>query len=243
MAGGRNWGAGSAAEDDDDAVSPLSAPHPAWFDDLLTGVGQAFEVTGAETPGWSDPHPDRNPSAAEYSRCLDPAKYRILQTRIDAWVRVLVSRGTATSDTVSPTAWTGAVRRPDGWRRVRRLAPLRAGSLGVLLGETVVDGEPFGIDVGMFDPSDASQVFLDTIPDCGCDACDSGSDDLLAVLDGWILSVARGGVVHARSASSYVSRTIDGWQGAGDERALETWLDEDVTVPPGVRRWVGEPWA
>src|SRR4051812_28723044 len=167
MVGGRDWGVRSATEDDDGAVCSLFAPHPAWLDDLLTGVGQAFEVTGAETPGWSDPHPDRNPSEAEYSRCLDPAKYRILQTRIDGWVRVLVSRGIAASDTVSPTAWTGAVRRPDGWRRVRRLAPARPGSLGVLLGETVVDGEPFGVDVGMFDPSDASQVLLDTIPDCG----------------------------------------------------------------------------
>ena len=207
-------------------------------------VDRAFEATGAATPGWPDPHPDRDPSEAEYSRCLDPGKYQILPARAQARAQVLTSRGMATVSNHLPTSWEGAVRGPDGLRLVRRLTPTRAGGLSVLLGETLVDGQPFGIDVGLSGSDDVAPVLLDTVPDCGCDACDSGSDDLLAVLDGWILAVARGGVVHARSASARASRTLDGWQASGEEgRTFETWLDGSVPAPEGVRRWVGEPWA
>lgn len=219
-------------------------PHPAWLDDLLAHVGRAFERTGAGTPGWPDPHPDRSPREEEYSRCLDPDKYQILRTRIDAWVEVLESRGIVIADSVEPSPRTGAVRGPEHVRRVRRLAPTREGGLGVHLGETIVDGDPFGIDLGVSTAGgESSVVLLDTVPDCGCDACDSGSEDLLAVLDGWILSVARGGVVHARSATASVSRTIDGWAGSGAGAEPDLWLDESLPAPPGVERWVGEPWV
>jgi hypothetical protein len=40
-------------------------PRPAWFDTLVTEVDQAFEVTSTDTPGWPDPHPDRNPADGE----------------------------------------------------------------------------------------------------------------------------------------------------------------------------------
>ena len=140
------------------------------------------------------PPPDREPSEEEYSRCLDPGKYRILDARVEAWAQVLSERDIATShDTAPPDqAWTGARRGPEQMLRVRRLDPVVIGGLSLLLATTTVDDAPFGLDVGVVGPA-SDPVFLDTLPDCGCDACDSGSADLLETLDGWVLAVARRG--------------------------------------------------
>jgi hypothetical protein len=94
---------------------------PAWFGALLAEVDRAFQVSGADTPGWPDPHPDRSPAEDEYSRCSNPGKYRILDTRIEAWAQVL-SRGLATVEEMPAGPWIDAPRRPDDHRRVRRVA-------------------------------------------------------------------------------------------------------------------------
>lgn len=215
-------------------------PRPPWFDDLLAHVRRAFEVTGAGTPGWPNPHAGRDVAEEEYSRVTDPGKYLVLHARVEAWVRALARLDMATTVDIPPSPWQDAVRGPDGWRRVRQVTPARPGALGLLVAETLVDGAPFGIDLGLGSAAHAP-VHLDSVPSCGCDACDSGSDDLLETLDGWFLSVARGGVVHARSGASRVSRTADGWQGTGDGQPFDTWLDEAAEAP-GVLRLVGAPW-
>lgn len=223
-------------------MSEYAAPTPpAWVDDLLAGVERAFAVTGADTPGWPDPHPDRDPAEEEYSRCLDPGKYRILGSRLDAWAQVLADRGLAVVRDVEPGAWVDAPRRTDELARVRAFEPVASGGLTLLAATTLVDREPFGVDLGLSAPG-LPTVLLDTVPDCGCDACDSGSADLLEALDGWMLTVARGGVVHARSSTAHISRTFHGWSSSGGG-ALEPWLDEALEPPAGVRRWVGTPWV
>ncbi|NPC96185.1 DUF6226 family protein [Nocardioides sp. zg-DK7169] len=226
-------------------MDPTSLPTtPAWASDLLAAVDRAFAATGADTPGWPDPHWDREPDEAEYSRCLDPGKYRILVRRLEAWIEVLADRDIATVS-VGPwtgAAWLGADRSPDQLQRVYRIVPRTPRGLELLCGVTIVDEEPFGVDVGIRAgqvPASAP-VFLDTLPSCGCDACDDGSAPLLEELDGWFLSVARGGVLHARRGGDSITRTIDGWQGTGDPR--ESWLDADARTRPGLERWAGEPW-
>jgi Family of unknown function (DUF6226) len=224
------------AADMNDASPPT---RPAWFDVLLAGVDRAFVVTGADTPGWPDPHPDRNPPEEEYSRVSDPGKYRILDARVDAWVQVLAEAGVAATHQVPAQSWIAAPRPPAELRRVRQVTPVRPGGLTLLFATTLVDGTPFGLDVATVSGG-GRPVFLDPVPDCGCDACDSGSADLLGTLDGWVLRVARGGVLHARSGQSYVTRTLDGWASAGGGRV--SWLDESSAIPDGVERWVGVPW-
>ena len=111
---------------------------------------------------------------------------------------MLSDRGIATGrEVAAPEPWVGAVRPPDAWALVRRIDPSRPGALSLLLATTLVDGEPFGLDIGIADAA-GPPVLLETLPDCGCDACDSGSADLLLCLDDRVLSVARGGVLHAR---------------------------------------------
>jgi hypothetical protein len=220
-------------------MSPFDAQaRPAWFDTLVAEVDRAFEVTGADTPSWPDPHPDRDPAENEYSRCLNPSKYRILDARVDAWTNVL-SPGLATVEDIAAGPWIDAPRRLEPYHRVRRLASTRAHGLALVLANTLVSGEPFGLDIGVAQ-ADLRTAFVDTVPDCGCDACDSGSADLLWTLDGWFLTVARGGVVHARSDQATITRTVDGWKGTGPD--VRTWLDGSASVPAGTERWIGTPW-
>src|SRR5699024_2075680 len=75
------------AETGDGAAGP---PFSAPLLDLLADVEHAFAVTGADTPPWPDPHlgpggRDVPVREEEYSRCLDPGKYRIVVTRAEAW--------------------------------------------------------------------------------------------------------------------------------------------------------------
>jgi len=226
-------------------ATPFHVPRPDWADGLLADVGAAFAVTGVDTPGWPDPHPDRHPPEEAYSRVLDPGKYRILGTRVEAWLVVLSERGIASGHEVAgPEPWVGAHRPPGDWARVTRLDPARKGGLSLFLATTLVEDAPFGLDIGIADDSGAP-VLLESLPDCGCDACDSGSADLLRCLDERVLCVARGGLLHARRAGRTATLNLDGFSSSGapllegDER---TWLDPDADVPDAVRRWVGAPW-
>jgi len=217
----------------------LGAPHPHWGDRLLHEVDRAFEVTGAATPGWPDPHPDRNPGNDEYSRVTDVGKYRILDARVDAWVAALEAAGIARSVEVSAEPWVAGLRPPADHGRVRRLEPAAAGGLCLVLATTLVDGRPFGLDVGTARAGEAPAV-LAVVPDCGCDACDSGSVDLLTELDCVVLTVARGGVVRAGRGEDVATRTWHGWSlGNGADPG---WLDETASVPHWVDRWIGAPW-
>ncbi|WP_143016096.1 DUF6226 family protein [Nocardioides szechwanensis] len=217
---------------------------PAWANDLVAQVNRVFSRTGADTPGRPDPHQGRPPAEEEYSRCLEAGKYRILDTRIEAWVQTLADRGIAISRDapLSGPRWLGAVRPPEQHHRIQRIDPTAPGGLALWFARTLVDGAQFGVDVGVGTPTGRSEppVLVDVVPPCGCDACDDGSEALLEAVDDWFVTVARGGVVHARDGERRITRTINGWQGTGD--ADEAWLDQSASPPPGLRQWSGEPW-
>jgi hypothetical protein len=197
-------------------------------------------VTGASTPGWPDPHADREPADEEYSRCLDPGKFRILDARVTAWEQVLTGRGVAASREVDPheLRWLTSRRPVDELVRVQVINPVQASGPSLVLATTLVDGEPFGLDLGLLE---GGEVLLNgSVPMCGCDACDDGSELLLEEIDDAFLALARGGVVAARGPGGEIFRTLHGWHGTGP--VGDTWLDPAVPPPPGVRRWVGEPW-
>jgi hypothetical protein len=212
---------------------------PDWSDALLLDVDQAFETTGADTPGWSDPHLGHSPRDEEYSRVADVGKYRILDARLDAWTQVLAEAGLAETRDVPAAPWVDAPRPPSELLRVRQIEPARPGGLALLFATTLVDGAPFGLDVGIARDGDRP-VFVELVPTCGCDACDHGSADLLDVLDSWVLTVACGGVVHARRGADSATRTVQGWSTSAG--AAESWLDASSTPPIGVERWAGLPW-
>lgn len=214
---------------------------PAWVVDLMGAVGRAFEETGRATPGWPDPHPDREVAEEEYSRLTDPDRYRILDARVDAWAAVLDERGVATLQDRTLASWLPARGGGRSAAPVEQvLVPRRVGRLGLAVVRWSTAPQRFGVDLGLVAPGDDTAVLLESIPDCGCDACDSGSADLLEQLDEWVLTVACGGIVHARSAEASISRILQGWQSSGP--ASEAWLNPRVPLPDGVRRWMGAPW-
>lgn len=95
------------------------------------------------------------------------------------------------------------------------------------------------LDVGVATQT-MSPAYIGGAPDCGCDGCDNGSQELLASIDQFFLVAARGGVVHARSDRGRASMHLSGWGGSGACR--ESWLNAEVNAPNDVQRYAGKPW-
>src|SRR5690606_13735191 len=69
------------------------------------------------------------------------------------------------------------------------VTPRRPGALPLVLAQSRIGGvEGAGVTIGVGDPA----IAVCAIPDCGCDACDSGSQDVLDELDTWVGGVVRG---------------------------------------------------
>jgi hypothetical protein len=163
---------------------------------LERAVEAAFALAGAAAAPWPDPHATGPhggvpPREDEYSRCLQPARYRIVVARAEAWAQALLGLGLAVEEPLGDPAraWADVPPQPgppDG----RWLLPGRPGALPLLLAVTGVAAAPrSAVVVG----ADRPAVRLVQVPACGCDACDAGSDDLLAQLDEAVLDVVTGG--------------------------------------------------
>ena len=155
--------------------------------ELLTAVERAFEITGRGYAPWPDPHPDRSPPEEQYSRLLDPAKWRILGARADAWFMALAENGLAVVERDVAVEW------PEGRgayiARTDRLVPLAPGALPIVIARSrLADLDDAGVILGVGDPP----VLVSLCPDCGCDACDSGSQNDLDNLDRHLRGIVAG---------------------------------------------------
>lgn len=204
---------------------------------LLPAVDEAFARLRGDLADWPNPHPVGVPPAEEeYSRRDRPERYRLLAARTDAWVDAVVGAGLGTAERVDPgaVAWVDPSPLPASRTTVLRGRP---GTLAVVV--ALLDDETF-VRVGVGEPVEV----LDLQPDCGCDACDTGSADLLEAVDAAFLLALSGGVHVVRAGDRVVRRSLDGWSGTGsfglDE--AERWLAEaaDGRRTDGVV--AGEPW-
>lgn len=201
---------------------------------LLAAVEREFAVTGAATARWADPHPDGAAARdEEYSRVTDPAKYRIVAARAEAWARVLERSGLATREPLRDpsTVWDEAARAGDYARVAERgtwLRPHAAGALPLLFALRSVDAPDNHLDVGAGDPP----RLLDDVPDCGCDACDSGSAGLLEVIDDAVLDVVSGALVHVLVDGSTAIAGRDRWsaRAAGAGMVSRSRVDEAIAA-------------
>ncbi|MFF1396312.1 DUF6226 family protein [Streptomyces sp. NPDC058287] len=195
--------------------------------DLGRAVDEAFAVTGVDTPPWPDPHPDREVRDEEYSRCSAPEKYRILAARADAWTQALSRLGLAEVETVTDPA--GIWRREPGVavRGTVRLRPVRADAVPLVFGFSAIDDVPGTVlVVGAGEPA----VSIEQLPDCGCDACDSGSADLLEVLDDVVVAVVTGEFVHVDAGEGReIVGTGESWS-ASDWEASGPPVEEALAV-------------
>jgi hypothetical protein len=160
--------------------------------------------TGLEMPSWPDPHTGgRDSFDEEYSRVSHPARYRIVHARARLRAQVLAEHGARTVElTPRPVpAWPDTDPAPVD--RLLRVDPPSgaAGALPLYLCETdgseaetgAVVGNQVGHDDGRppgtaVPPSlgiawGTTDAVLQVQPDCGCDACDTGSADLLEAVD------------------------------------------------------------
>lgn len=173
--------------------------------ELLDAVETAFAGTGADTPGWDDPHegPEgegREALEEQYSRCLDPGKYRILWARAEAWTEVLLARGWADATEVAGEQLPWLIPPHTPRCRATVLRPRRPGAEALTLLRTATDDATGSADLTGVDAQLPGLVIalgepalpVATIPVCGCDACDAGSADLLEDLDSSILSIVDG---------------------------------------------------
>jgi hypothetical protein len=169
---------------------------------ILTDVLRALDTEWASRPehavAWPDPHPERDPDTDEYSRVTDPERYRVVGARAEAWIAVLVRLGLAEA---------GPVPVPDGGAAVQ-LLPFAPDAQPVLVTTRELEGVPGAVvDLAVGDPpvSGAMQ------PDCGCDACDSGSADLLDAVDDAFVRLLGGRLAVVVGKDWQIIATADGW--------------------------------
>ncbi|MGG7102432.1 DUF6226 family protein [Rhodococcus sp. 24CO] len=171
--------------------------------ELLVDVDAAFAVTGAQTPGWPNPYEDGlDPDEAAYERASNPEKYLIVVARAQAWTKVLLDRGWAQE--ASPVRW--ALRPFDSGGADTVLQPASSGAIPLVLTthSPVDSNHPFNVSISAGDPA----VCLASIPDCACDACDSGSATLLEEIDTLVLSLVDGSLQVDVAAKNLSIRTL-----------------------------------
>lgn len=181
---------------------------------LLAAVDLAFEVTGRETASWADPHPDRSPLEAEYSRLTDASRWRIIGARANAWGVALVGAGLARLERGAEVRWR--VSPGTVISRTDRIVPRAAGALPVAVARSQLgDVDDAGVTLGVADPA----VCVAWFPECGCDACDSGSQDVLDELDAHMLGIVSGAFRRLSAGGGEITVIGDGgWRASNLSR-------------------------
>lgn len=155
--------------------------------ELIAAVESAFERTGQGFTPWPDPHPDRMAREEEYSRLIDPGKWRIVGARADAWLAALVDAGIATLEQDATIRWQDDHRFEI--TRTDLVIPRAGGALALVVARSRIGGvDGAGVVLGVGDPT----VCVAWFPDCGCDACDSGSQNELDHFDQYLLAIVTG---------------------------------------------------
>lgn len=162
-------------------------------DSLTAAVEAAFDRTAAGLERWDDPHPppDRVVADEEYSRVTNPAKWRIVGARLDAWTDVLTERSMARVEPSDRVEW-GDHPAPSTVR-IDLIVPVVDGGVVVVAGRTRLgDVDEAGVVLGVRAAKGGAVWMLAILPDCGCDACDSGSQDAIDEVDECLGAIVSG---------------------------------------------------
>jgi hypothetical protein len=213
------------------------------LDELRRAVDDAFVETGRGSTSWPDPYPDRSSIPEDaYSRLTNPARWRILGVRTDAWLIALVGAGLATVQADPAVTWR--TRELPIISRAERLRPTAAGALELVVAHSRIgDVGDAGVVLGVGDPAELVNWF----PDCGCDACDSGSQNELEWLDTNIVGIVTG-AFRRLTAGPMVITVIDGdgsWSADGfhsGARRIGRKVDDILADPRGWDELSGRSW-
>jgi hypothetical protein len=206
---------------------------------VLEAVEREYAVIPAASVSWPDQHPDRNVADEEYSRVTNPGKYAIVGARATAWEQALVALGLATVRPTDVPEELAGVHDAVGFK----LTPTAEGAAPLII---VHGGFEGGADnVVIVGAGTETPVKFGIEPDCGCDACDWGSESLIKAVDADFLGVV-GGFVHAVGRKWDAHTTDGGWECAGKHPAdlEQIFADARAGLPVrrGVRVQIGAPW-
>jgi hypothetical protein len=202
--------------------------------ELLTAVDEAFAVTSRGLAPWPDPHEGRPPADDEYSRLTEPERFRLIGARAEAWIAVLTEHRLATLG--DDVVWAGPAVTVVA--HAVELAPPAADALPIVVARSRVgDIADAGITLGVGRPA----VVLVWLPECGCDACDSGSQNELDELDRHILTIVAGRFRRLSSGERHLTILGDtGWSGHCMSSAE---VRRVLVDPTGWEELTGAPWA
>ena len=116
--------------------------------------------------------------------------------------------------------------------------PLAAGALPLVVARSRIgEVDDAGVVLGVGDPA----VCLARFPECGCDACDSGSQNELDNMDGHVFGVVRGTfrrLTKGRRTITVIGES--GWSASGGFGRRE--VDAVLAHPTGWDELRGESW-
>lgn len=202
---------------------------------------------------WPSPRPPlESPGEQEYSRVSKPSRYAIVHLRARLWAEALAEVPGVSAASPAP----GLLDDERQWGRFDRAVTIRSardGTLALLLLErdVPVEGQEDTLAV-LHIAVDVPQASVAVLPDCGCDACDSGSQDLLEAVDDAIRRVVGGPFVFllGRQWQAYWHPDGGGSAGAGrgpDHGQVMHWCQrlaagDRPRLPKDVRAFVGRSW-
>lgn len=204
--------------------------------DLLGAVQRSFAVTARELSPWPDPHPNlAAPADDEYSRVSDPAKWRIVRARADAWFTALEDAHLAQVEHAASVRWTTTLGTEV--TSTDRALPHRRGALPLVVAHSrITDVDDALVTLGVGDPA----VCVGLLPGCACDACDPGSQHVLDELDEMVAGVVSGTFRHlVRKDSTITQFGPGGWTGSNVGRHD---VDALLADPTGWRQTSGVSW-
>jgi hypothetical protein len=204
--------------------------------ELFEAVDAAFEITGRGLAPWPDPHPDRSPLDEEYSRLIDPHKWRIVGARADAWLAAVADLGLAAVQPDAEVQW--ATQPSTEISRIDRATPHAAGALPLVVARSSLGTvDDAGVTLGAGAPA----VCVAWFPHCGCDACDSGSQDVLDDLDAHVLSVVSGAFRRLTSGNRQITQIREGRCSASGLSASSD-IHAVLANPSGWNETAGSSW-
>jgi Family of unknown function (DUF6226) len=226
--------------------APHSRHHPDVIEveELRAAVDAAFLQTSRGSSPWPDPYPEPDRASVPdeaYSRLTNPAKWRILGARTDAWLMVLVDAGIAVVERDAAVTWTA--QPGPVISHAERAVPVAAGALELVVAHSRIgDVDDVGIVLGVGEPAECVNWF----PECGCDACDSGSHSELDHLDAHLLGIITGSFRRLSRGKRVITVIGDtGWTASGfptTARRIGHQLEAILAEPRGWNELSGRSW-
>lgn len=217
---------------------------PDFDPDFNLALERAFLVTSRGLDEWPNPNPDADPPDEAYSRLTDPGRWRIIGARADAWRHALSATGRAVVDRAGDTSAGWASASGPVISRTDVVRPVADGGLELTIGRTQLGPcDDAGVVIGVGTPA----IQIDRFPECGCDACDWGSQPELDRLDELLAAVVTGEFRHLVDRDRHITVGRDGARGWGSRSGGLSRGDVDAILaasepPPGWRQWRGAPW-